>query len=66
MCPAIDNPASYEIRAVIIFFLHAKNLSVAEIHRELCAVYGQNVMSERTVRHWCKLFKDGRENKCSR
>jgi hypothetical protein len=34
MCPAIDNPASYEIRAVIRF-LHAKNMSVAKIHREL-------------------------------
>jgi hypothetical protein len=23
-------------------------------------VYGQNVMSEGTVRQWCKMFKDGR------
>jgi hypothetical protein len=45
MCPAIDDPASCEIRAVIRFF-HVKNMSVAEIHRELCAVYGQNVTSE--------------------
>jgi hypothetical protein len=30
MCPAIDNPASCEMRAVI-HFLHAKNMS-AEIH----------------------------------
>jgi hypothetical protein len=50
MCPAIDNPTSCEIRAVIRF-LHAKNKSAAEIYRELCAaVYGQNVMSEGTVR----------------
>jgi hypothetical protein len=47
MCSAIDNPASCEIRAVIRF-LHAKNMSVAEIHRELCAVYGRKVMSEET------------------
>jgi hypothetical protein len=39
MCPAIDNPASCEIR-VIIRFLHAKNMSAAEIHCELCAIYG--------------------------
>jgi hypothetical protein len=39
MCPAIDNPVNCEIRAVISF-LHAKNMSDAEIHRELCAVYG--------------------------
>jgi hypothetical protein len=49
MCPAIDNPASCEIRAVIRF-LHSKNMSATEIYRELCAVCGQNVMSEGTVR----------------
>jgi hypothetical protein len=35
-CPAIDNPASCEIRAVIRF-LGAKNMSAAEILRDLCA-----------------------------
>jgi hypothetical protein len=42
MCPAIDNPATCEIRAVIRF-LQAKIMSAAEIHRKLCAPYGQNV-----------------------
>jgi hypothetical protein len=42
MCPATDNPASCEICAVVRF-LHAKNMSAAEIYRELCAaVYIQN------------------------
>jgi hypothetical protein len=42
MCPAIDNPASCEIRAVM-HFLHAKNMSAAEILRELCVtVYGHD------------------------
>jgi hypothetical protein len=50
MCPAIVNPASYDIHAVIINFLHAKNMSVAEICHELfTAVHDQNVMSDRTV-----------------
>jgi hypothetical protein len=49
MCPVIDNPISCKIRAVIRF-LHAKNMSPAEIHCELCVVYDQNVMSEGTVR----------------
>jgi hypothetical protein len=49
ICPAIDNHVSCEIRAVIRF-LHAKNMSIAEINRELWAVYGQNVMSKGTVR----------------
>jgi hypothetical protein len=45
MCPVMDNPASCEILTVI-HVLHAKNMSAAEIHRELCAaVYDQNVMS---------------------
>jgi hypothetical protein len=45
MCPATDNPASCEIYAFILF-LHATNMSAAEIYRELCtAVHGQNVMS---------------------
>jgi hypothetical protein len=26
------------------------------------AVYSQNVMSEGTVRQWCRMFKDGRKN----
>jgi hypothetical protein len=26
----------------------------------VAAVYGQNVMSEVTVRQWCRMFKDGR------
>jgi hypothetical protein len=30
-CPAIDNPTGCEISGVILF-LHAKNLSAAEIH----------------------------------
>jgi hypothetical protein len=49
MCHVIDNLAGCEICAVICF-LHAKNMSAAEIFRELRAVYSQNVMSEGTVR----------------
>jgi hypothetical protein len=39
MCPVIDAPASYEIRALIRFLLTKMN--AAEIHPELCAVYGK-------------------------
>jgi hypothetical protein len=59
MCPVIDNPAA---KFTVIRFLHAENMSAVEIHRELCAIYSQNVMSEETVRHWCRMFKDGRTN----
>jgi transposase len=57
MCPAIDNPTSCEIRIA-----HDINMSAAEIHHELCAIYSQNVMSEGTVRQWCRMFKDERTN----
>jgi hypothetical protein len=57
-CPAIDNPDSLEI-CTVICFLHTKNMSAVGIHHELCAVHGQNEMSEGTVREWCRIFKDG-------
>jgi hypothetical protein len=38
-------------------------MSPVEIHRELCAtVYGQNVLSEGTVREWSRMFTDGLTN----
>jgi hypothetical protein len=61
MFPATDNHANCEIHAVI-HFLHAKNMSAAEIHHELCEVYGQNVMSEGPVRQQCRMSKNGRTN----
>jgi hypothetical protein len=61
MCPTIDNPTNCEIRDIICF-LRAKSMNAAEIHRELCAVYGQQVMSEGTLRQWCRMVKDGRTN----
>jgi hypothetical protein len=61
MCPVVDNPTSCEIRNVICF-LHNTSMSAVEIHRELCAVYGQNVINEGTVRQWCRMFRDGQTN----
>jgi transposase len=62
MCPAIDNPASCLIRSVIVRFLQAKNMSAAEIHREISAVYCHSIMSVGTVRQWRPVFKDGCTN----
>jgi len=55
----IATPASCEVRAVIRFH-HAEGQSAAEIHRRLCHVYGDNVMSDGCVREWCRKFMDGR------
>jgi hypothetical protein len=49
LCPVIDNHASCEIRA-LIRVLHAIIMSAAEIHRELCVIYGKNFMSKGNVR----------------
>jgi hypothetical protein len=65
MYPVIDNSTGCEICSVFSF-LHAKNVNATEIHCELCVVYSQNVMSEGTVRQWCRMFEDGQMNKCSR
>jgi hypothetical protein len=59
--PAIDKPASCEIHSAIRIH-HAKDMSAVGMHRDLHAVYGQNVMSEGTERQWYRMFKDGRTN----
>jgi len=51
-------PASCEVRAVIRFLQAGQ--SAAEIHRRLCRVYGDNVISDSSVREWCTKFRDGR------
>ncbi|GBN77763.1 hypothetical protein AVEN_200635-1 [Araneus ventricosus] len=61
MCASKENPAKCEMRGVIRFLL-AKKLSAADIHCELCAVYGPNIMSEGVVRQWVRFFKDRRTN----
>jgi len=61
MCAAIENPASCEVRSVIRFML-VENHKPNEIHRQLCKVYGNEVMSEGGVRQWCIMFKYGRTN----
>jgi hypothetical protein len=55
------SPATCEIRAVI-HILHTENMSAAEIHNELCMVFGHNLMSEGTARQRYRMFKDGRTN----
>ena len=57
----IENPAACEMRSVIRF-LNAKNMKPAEIHRQLCDVYGEHAMSSSMVRRWVQLFSEGCEN----
>ncbi|KAJ4432093.1 hypothetical protein ANN_20707 [Periplaneta americana] len=61
MCAAIASPARCEVLSVIRFIV-AKNCKASEIHRQLCEVYGPDVISEGGVRQWCCMFKNGRTN----
>jgi len=44
-----------ELRSVIRF-LWSKGTAAIEIHREIQAVYGSNVMAVQHVRKWCREF----------
>ena len=59
MFKKLENPAACEMRSVIRF-LNA--LKPAEIHRQLCDVYGKHAMSSSMVWRWVRLFNEGREN----
>ena len=48
MFKKIETPAACEMRSVICF-LNAKNMKPAEIHRQLCDVYGEHSMSSSMV-----------------
>jgi hypothetical protein len=61
MFKKIENPAACEMRSVIRF-LNAKNMKPAEIHLQLCDVYGEHAMSSLMVWRWVRLFNEGREN----
>jgi hypothetical protein len=37
-------------------------VKLADIHRQICEVYGENAMSDRKVRKWVRKFNEGRDN----
>ncbi|GFX97232.1 hypothetical protein TNCV_557221 [Trichonephila clavipes] len=37
-------------------------MSPNEIHRQLCQVYGLNMMSKQMMRRWCMEFSEGRQS----
>ena len=45
----------------VIRFLNAKNMTPAEIHRQLCDMYGEHAMSSSMVWRWVQLFNEGCE-----
>jgi hypothetical protein len=61
MFKMIEHPADCEIQSVIRF-LKARNVKPANIHCQICAVYGETVMSDGMVRKWVRKFNEGRHN----
>ena len=59
MFKVIEHPADCEIRFVIRF-LNARNIKPADIHGQLCEVYGEDAISNGMVRRWVRKFKEGR------
>ncbi|KAJ4443809.1 hypothetical protein ANN_05590 [Periplaneta americana] len=55
----IEHPADCEMRSVIRF-LNARNIKPADIHRQLCEVYGDDAISDGMVRRWVRKFNEGR------
>ena len=61
MFKMIERPADCEIRSVIRF-LNARNVKPADIHRQICEVYGENAMSVGKLRQWVRKFNEGPDN----
>ncbi|KAJ4432082.1 hypothetical protein ANN_20696 [Periplaneta americana] len=57
----IPSPAACKVRSVIKFF-NAQSIAPIEIHRQLCQVYGPNIMNKQMVRRWCRQFSEGRQS----
>jgi hypothetical protein len=61
MFKKIEKLAACEIRSVIPF-LNARNMKQADIHRQLCEMYGEHAMSDSMVRSCVTHFNEEREN----
>ncbi|KAJ4451502.1 hypothetical protein ANN_02965 [Periplaneta americana] len=44
----------------VIRFLNARNIKPADIHHQLCEVYGDDAISDGMVRRWVRKFNEGR------
>ena len=55
-----ENPTACDMRSVIRF-LNVKKVKLAEIHHQLCDLYGEHAMSSSVARRWVQLFNEGRK-----
>ncbi|GFS95503.1 integrase catalytic domain-containing protein [Trichonephila clavipes] len=56
------NSYSFSRRRSVIKFLNAKNIAPIEIHRQLCQVYGLNIIGKQMVHRCCWQFSEGRQS----
>jgi transposase len=61
MFKKIENTAASEMQSVI-HFMNARNMKMADIHRQICEVYGAHAMSDSMVRRWVSHFNEGCKN----
>jgi hypothetical protein len=54
-------PAASDMRSVIRF-LNPRSMKPADIHGQLCELYGEHAMNDSMVRRWVRYFSRGREN----
>jgi hypothetical protein len=56
-----EKPTACEMRSVIRF-LKARNMGPADIHHQLCEVYGEQAMSVSMIRGCVRHFNEGLKN----
>jgi transposase len=61
MFKKIEKPAACEMPSAICF-LNTRNMNPADIHHQLCEVYGEHAKSDSMVRMWVRHFNEGRKN----
>jgi hypothetical protein len=61
MFKMIECSADCELWSVI-HFLNVGNVKLADIHCQICEVYGENAMSDGMLRKWARKFNEGRDN----
>jgi uncharacterized protein (UPF0335 family) len=60
MFKMVKRPADCDVRSVI-GFLNARNVEPADIHRQICEVYGENAVSGGMVK-WVRKVNESRDN----
>jgi hypothetical protein len=61
MLKEIEKPTACEMQSVI-HFLNARNMKLADIHCQLCEVYGEHAMSDSMVWRWVRNFNEAGKN----